>query len=74
MIGNQHTYVFFFQFNYNLLNVFHSNRINPCKRFVEQNKFWIDCKSPCNFSTSALTSRKLNSFTFSDVLKPKLFY
>lgn len=55
VIGDDHPDVFGLELGYNLLNIFHGNRVNSGKRFIQQNKFGVKRQSPGNFTTAAFS-------------------
>src|SRR6185295_968915 len=53
VICNQYAYVFIFELSNDSLDIFNRNRVNPCKRFVKQNKLWVHGQSPGYFGPSS---------------------
>jgi hypothetical protein len=47
-----------------MLNVFYRNRVNTCKRLIEQNEFGVNSKSAGNFTSASFTTGKLDTITF----------
>ena len=73
MVGYQHTDIPVFQVHNYCLNIVHSNRVNASKRLIKQNKFRIDCQGSCNFGTSALASRQLETLALANMLQAEFF-
>ena len=56
VVGNQDTYSCCFQVEDDLLQVEHSNGINPGKRLGQQNEGRVDAESACNLHASPLSA------------------
>lgn len=46
-----------FNFTHNRLNILYCNGVDPCERFVEQDKFGVGSQRPGNFSPTAFPAR-----------------
>src|SRR5215813_11818200 len=55
-----------------LLYIIYRDRVDPCKRLVEQNIFWLHGQHPRNLRPAALATRERVTFILSHVTQPEL--
>src|SRR6185503_7638007 len=67
MIRYQHSYAAFSQLLQDALYINHGNRVNTCKRLVEQNESRLDDQTPGDLCSTALAARKLIRFSVTHV-------
>src|SRR5690625_3611226 len=72
MIGDEYADISFLQICNDLLYILYRYRIHPCKGLIQQNKFWICNKCPCDFSPPPLTSGKTVPLVIGNFLQAKL--
>ena len=74
MVGNQDTDIFIFQFPYNLLDVFYSNRVDTGKWFVKHDEFRVNGKATCDFRTTAFATGQLVTLVLAHLLQTEFCY
>ena len=74
MVGNQDTDIFIFQFPYNLLDVFYSNRVDTGKWFVKHDEFRVNGKATCDFRTTAFAAGQLVTLVLAHLLQTEFCY
>src|SRR5690625_5622830 len=72
MIGDEYADISFLQICHDLLYILYRYRIHPCQGLIQQNKFWICNKCPCDFSPPPLTSGKTVPLVIGNFLQAKL--
>ena len=72
MIGDDDTYVFFFQLFDDSLDIFHGNGVNTREGFVEQDKFRVGGKTAGNLNTATLTAGEVVSLVAAHLLDVEL--
>ena len=60
--------IFFFQFIYNILDIFNCDRIDTCKRLIQKDELRVYGKGSGNLTAPSLSAGKLDSLAFADFL------
>ena len=67
MIGDQDTDTAFRQVTDNGLGIQYRDRIDPGKRFIQQDKLWIVGQRPCDLDPAAFTTGQRDAQVFPDM-------
>ena len=72
MVGNQDSDILMFQASYDCLDILYGDRVYTGKRLIQHNELRIDRQTAGNLRTTPLSTRKLVSQVFTNLIQTEL--
>ena len=72
MVSDDDTDILVFQFCDDVLDVFHSDRVDTGERFIEKDELRVDGQCACNLAAATLTSGQLDALALAYFVEVEL--